>query len=215
MHAQTLEAANWWARPRGEQAGAWIANYQKSLHLRHRVAISQIVGELQPSTLLEVGCHCGPNLIRLATDHPALKIAGLDASPEAIAAGQQWASNAGFGVRVELAVGRFPQATEKFPTGAFDVVLSCYTLAYIAPQDLDAALYEIGRIAKHAVILAEPQALDAAPGTQRHTMSGYSEWAHNYEIARRWTKTLSGRRARVVPVAPPVDALNAILVLEQ
>lgn len=213
MHTESVEAVNWWARPRGEQSGAWIANYQKSLGLRHRVAISQIVKELKPKTLLEIGCHCGPNLIRLATDHPTLKIAGLDASPEAIAAGQQWAIKAGFEGRVECAVGRFPLATEKFPTGAFDVVLSCYTLAYISPADLDAALYELGRIAKRAVILAEPQVFEE-PVSHRHAMSGYSEWHHDYQRARSWTKTLRDHRSRVVPVAPPVDALNAILVLE-
>lgn len=215
MHAATVHAADWWARPRGDTAAQWIANYQKSLHLRHRVAISEIVGELQPKTLLEIGCHCGPNLMRLATDHDGLKVCGLDASSEAILAGKAWARQyPALESRIELAVGRFPQATEKFPDGAFDVVLACYTLAYIAPQDLDAALYEVGRLAKHAVILAEPQRTDGTDADIKQSVTGYTEWQHNYQQARRWTNTLRNHKARFVPVVPPVDALNAILVLE-
>jgi ubiquinone/menaquinone biosynthesis C-methylase UbiE len=213
MHVGTQQAADWWARPRGETAGTWITNYQQSLGTRHRGLISQIVGELQPATLIEIGCHCGPNLIRLATDHPTLKVAGLDVSAEAIAAGNRWAASMAVGDRVEMAVGQFPRATEKMPDGAFDVVMSCYALAYIAPADLDEVLYEIGRLARRAVILAEPQT-DGTEAGVRQTVSQYTEWQHNYQAARTWAKTLRERRSRVIAVDPPVDALNAILVLE-
>jgi ubiquinone/menaquinone biosynthesis C-methylase UbiE len=214
MHAATQQAAEWWARPRGETAGAWITNYQQSLQTRHRGVISQIVGEIQPATLLEVGCHCGPNLIRLATDHPRLTLSGIDISPEAIAAGQRWASQLpSLSARIEMAVGQFPAATETFPDGAFDVVLSCYALAYIAPVDLDAVLYELGRLATRAVIIAEPQVFDASANVKQ-TITRYTEWQHNYQEARAWATTLRTRTSRIVAVEPPVDALSAILVLE-
>jgi predicted O-methyltransferase YrrM len=206
----TREAADWWARPRGGHAQDWIANYQRSLTTRHRTAISQIVGELQPRTLLEVGCHCGPNLIRLATDHPGLKLLGIDANAEAVTAGQQWVARSGFVDRVELRVARFPDETVALPSDCADVVLSCYAAgAYTAPADLHVALYELGRLARHAVILAEPH----GAGETRHTLNGYQEWHHNYQDAIKWAATLRGRSVRVVPVDPPVDALRAILVL--
>ena len=214
MHAATIESGDWWARPRGEESSRWIANYQASVGHRHRTVISQIVQELGATSLLEVGCHCGPNLIRLAQDHLTLQCYGLDANADSITAGQQWVARAGLGDRVELKPGRFPVATEKFPTGAFDVVLSCYSLAYIAPVDLDAALYEIGRLATHAVILAEPQVFQGT-ATTRQTLGGYAEWQHPYQATVPWIATLRHRRVRVVPVDPPVDALSAVLVLTQ
>lgn len=209
MHVQTQAAADWWARPRGGQSASWIANYQQSLTTRHRLAISQIVREVHPARLLEVGCHCGPNLMRIALDHPTVQCAGIDANAEAIAAGQQWMAQQGFTDRVVLNVGRFPEATAHMASGAVDVVLSCYSLAYVSPADLDAALYELGRLATTAVILAEPMRGDA-----KHTMSGYTEWHHDYEHARSWVKTLNTKRTRTVPIAPPVDALTTILILE-
>lgn len=214
MHAATVHAADWWARPRGAESAHWIANYQKSVQSRHRSVISAIVGELGAATVLEVGCHCGPNLVRLAQDHPTLRGYGFDANAEAIAAGQQWAARAGLRDRVEMVTGRFPTATEKFPTGSFDVVLSCYSLAYIAPADLDAALYEMGRVAKQAVILAEPH-VDTGPATTRQSFGGYAEWQHPYQMTIPWIATLRNRSVRVVPVDPPVDALRAVLVLTQ
>lgn len=212
MHPRTVEAGDWWARSRGAQATNWIENYQRSLKARHRGVISQIVGTLQPTAVLEVGCHCGPNLVRLATDHPTLRCAGIDANAEAIAAGQQWVASQMLADRVELHLGRLPAATAEVPSGSIDVVLSCYTLAYMAPPDLDEALAELGRIARRAVILAEPHADESVAGKQ--SMSGYTEWHHNYASAIQWASTMRTRRVTRFAVDPPVDALREILVLE-
>ncbi len=212
MHASTLDAVQWWTNPRGEHATTWIQNYQNSLNTRHRVLISQIVGGLHPGSVLEIGCHCGPNLIKLATDHPTLKCYGLDPSAEAIAAGNQWAQSLELGQRVEMQVGRFPEATDKLPSKSFDVVLSCYAIgAYVAPADLHASLYELGRIARRAVIIAEPMVIGESQA--RQTMNGYVEWHHDYQKAVAWAPNLNQLPRRVVGVDPPVDALNAILVL--
>lgn len=211
MHVQTIEASNWWARPRGETSANWIANYQNSLQSRHRTAIVQALKTIQPATLLEVGCHCGPNLVRLAQEFPTLDMIGIDASAEAIAAGRGWVARKGFADRVQMNVGRAPAQTQALPSGAFDVVLSCYTLAYIAPQDLDAVLYDLGRLAAKAVILAEPMTEDDR-AAWHGSPAGYQEWAHNYRGASRWLNTWRGMTLRIVEVTPPVDRLKGILV---
>jgi cyclopropane fatty-acyl-phospholipid synthase-like methyltransferase len=215
MQRATVETADWWARPRGESSQQWIANYQRSLQTRHRTAIAQIVGELQPETVFEVGCHCGPNLVRLAQEFPALRMIGIDASAEAVVAGRSWVAQLGFGDRVQLNTQRFPADTERLATGSFDVVLSCYSLAYIAPGDLDAALYECGRLATRAVIIAEPMAVGTHRPPPVEYVSRYREWAHDYQDTLRWIGSLADVRTRVVPVEPPVDRLNAILVIER
>jgi ubiquinone/menaquinone biosynthesis C-methylase UbiE len=211
MHAQTVDAANWWARPRGANAGQWVQTYQKSLTTRHRDVIVEIVRQLPDvKTVLEVGSHCGPNLIRLAQTFPQLEqLSGVDISAEAIAAGQQWVTQQGLQGRIELVVGRVPDKTESLPSGCVDVVLSCYALAYIAPPDLDAVLYEMGRLAKKALVIAEPM-----PGGPPKPMqvTDYQEWAHDYQAAAKWLKTWHGCQMQIVPVDPPVDRLRSILV---
>jgi len=213
MHAATLDAEQWWARPRGDHAQTWIANYKTSLTARHRNLLSRIVGELQPTTLLEVGCHCGPNLIRLASDYPTLHCSGFDVNQDAITAGIAWAADVHLSDRIDMRAACFPEATETLPDHCVDVVLTCYAIgAYMAKEDLVPALYELGRLAKHAVILAEP--MITGPTQAKQTLNGYIEWHHDYREALRWVSTLNTRRSRIVPVTPPVDSLSAILVLE-
>jgi len=213
MHTDTLEAAQWWAQSRGATSANWIANYQRSLHSRQRDVISGIMRELAPAEVLEVGCHCGPNLVRLAQEHPTLRAIGVDINAEAVAAGRQWLTSAGLESRVQLNAGRFPAVTAGIADGAFDVVLSCYALAYIAPVDLEAALYEMGRLAARAVVLAEPQT-DQVPAAQSaRSLSGYTEWTHRYTAALPWVGSLRDVTCRTVPVDPPVDKLNAVLVI--
>lgn len=216
MHAQTQQAANWWARPRGQTNQEWVANYQKSLKVRHRDLIVETVQSLGDVTsVLEVGSHCGPNLVRLAMDCPHLtQLTGLDVNGDAISAGIRWVDGLRLSERVHLEVGRMPEATSGLPDGCVDVVLSCYALAYIAPQDLDAMLYEMGRLSRRAVILAEPMT-DGVKAEGGATFGGYAEWAHNYQAALKWIGTLRGRATRRIDVTPPVDRLNAILVADR
>lgn len=214
MHAQTVEATDWWARSRGATSATWIANYQRSVQSRQRTVIADILKTLGPiETVLEVGCHCGPNLMRLATELPHLRMIGIDANAEAIRAGRAWVAEARRQDQIQLNVGRFPEATASLATGSFDVVLSCYTVAYIAPVDLPAALYELGRLATRAVVIAEPMAAGPQSQGEKRALSGYSEWAHPYQEASRWVGSLRGMTTTIVPVSPPVERLAAMCVL--
>jgi SAM-dependent methyltransferase len=215
MRVETMAAVDWWAQPRAANAAEWISAYKNSLHARHRNVIADVVKRYDASSLLEVGCHCGPNLIRLAQDIPTLTdLFGIDASQQAIDAGSSWADEAGLSGRVQMRVGRFPEGTAAMPTGCADIVLSCYTLAYLSPADLDPALFEIGRLARRVVILAEPLATGATKALTR-TAQGYQEYAHAYGSALKWIGSFRGMTLRMVDIAPPVDFLNAVLVLER
>lgn len=214
MHAATVETADWWARHR-ESAADWIANYQRSVKSRHRGIIATVIKELAPETLFEVGSHCGPNLVRLAQELQDLSMHGIDASVDAVNAGRAWVKGLGLDGRIRLSAQRFPEGTQAMPSAFADVVLSCYTLAYIAPADLDAALYEMGRLAARAIVLAEPMAIGAHQPASVRNLSGYSEWAHDYQAALAWVGSLRGVTTRIVPIDPPVDRLNAILVVER
>lgn len=211
MHVETRQAVDWWARPRAENS-TWIQNYQNSLQGRHRTQIVEIVKGLKPATLLEVGAHCGPNLVRLAQELPKLRMIGIDVNADAITAGRAWTAQLGLSGRIQLNTGRVPEATENLPTGCCDVVLSCYALAYIAPTDIDAVLYELGRLARRAVILAEPMPGRGQPAMAR-SLSGYSEWAHDYPGAVKWIGTLNTCATTTTAIEPPIDRLNGICVI--
>lgn len=212
MQAQTIEAAGWWARPRGPMAAEWVQSYQASLQARHRTALVEIVRQLAPSSVLEVGCHCGPNLIRLCETFPALTAHGVDANAEAIQAGQRWVETRGLDERIELSAGTFPDVTAKVKDGSVDLVITCYALAYMAPDDLLAALWEIGRLAATGIVLLEP--MSDRPQEIR-SLSGYSEWAHDYASAIPWVGTVRGMTVGRVDIDPPVDRLNGALVLRR
>lgn len=211
MDTLTREAGNWWAKSRGAGRGEWVNTYRQSKGDHHRGAIVDIVKGLKGvSTVLEVGSNNGPNLMRLAEALPRLEqLSGIDVNPEAIADGQAWASQLGLSERVEFAVGSIPETTQALTTGCVDVVLSCYALAYIAPADLDLVLYEMGRLAKRAIVLAEPM---AGGEPRASSFSGYHEWAHDYRAASRWLGTWRGCRLTMVPVEPPKERLQQVLV---
>lgn len=215
MQAATAAAIDWWAERRGSDVGTWIDAYKNSLHERQRTAIAAIVERYQPASLFEVGCHCGPNLVRLAQDVPSLAdVFGIDASAQAIEAGQAWVKEAGLDTRVRMQVGRFPDDTAAMPDRCAEVVLSCYALAYFSPADLDAALYEVGRLASRVVILAEPVSPMKSTQVSR-TVHGYQEYAHAYGNALKWISSMRGMTLRMLDIDPPIDYLNAVLVLER
>lgn len=206
----TPDMVAWWARPRGEATARWIANYQGSVDSRQRTAIVEAVRNLGAETVFEVGCHCGPNLIRLARDLPGVSCLGLDASREAVEAGRRWAREVGLTDRVQLNIGTLPGSVEALPTGSADVVVSCYCLAYLDERDIDQVLFELGRLSTTAVILVEPW---PAPGlTGRRELSGYCEWRHAYLDRQPWIGTLRDRTVTTIPIQPPVDALDRVVV---
>lgn len=212
MHVRTIEAAAWWARPRGETSATWIANYQKSLTTRHRDVIVAAVRDLRATSVLEVGSHCGPNLVRLAQEDPTIsQLTGVDVNAEAIEAGTRWVKALGLDERIQLATGRMPEASATLPDGCVDVVLSCYALAYIAPPDLDAVLWELGRLARRGIVIAEPMT-DKVKADEKITLQGYQEWAHNYRAAQRFLGSWAGMTISSRPVEPPVDQLSTVLV---
>lgn len=213
--AATQRIGDWWAQPRGDTAAAWVANYQQSVEAPHRTAIVEALEPFHPETLLEIGAHCGPNLVRLAREYPGLEAIGIDVSAEAVAAGRQWLAAQGLTDRMTLVVGRMPEALLPLPTGAFDVVLACYSLSYLAPSDLDAVLYEMGRLATQAVVIAEPMATETQQAGQYGSLTGYHEWQHDYRDRSRWIGSLANARVDMRALVPPVERLNGLIVFDK
>ncbi len=209
MHAETAAVVDWWARPRGTKVVEWVADYQQSVTAPYRGTLATVMAGLQPETVLEIGCHCGPNLMRFAQEMPELRMLGVDASAEAIEAGKLWVETGGLTSRIRLSAGCFPAVTNRLVSGVVDVVLSCYSLAYMAPADLPEALYEMGRLAGKALVIAEPMA-QGAPVWET-SLTGYQIWHHDYRAALQWAASCAGMTIQSLPIQGP-DSLNGLLV---
>ncbi len=211
MQAQTLEAVEWWQRPR-EASYKWVPTYQQSIGAKHRLVISHIVGEFRPQSVLEVGSHCGPNLVRLATDHPGiLDLCGIDVNEEAVRKGRDWVAAQGLGSRIRLQQNNLADALSVMPDRSVDVILSCYALVYIAPFDVDAVLYDIGRVARMGAILAEPMTTGLSAKMFVQT-NGYQEWAHNFDHLSHFVGTWRDLTLKTATLDKPVDHLERVLV---
>lgn len=152
----------------------WAETYlaPESLAHPHRQLLLDTISRYAPfESALEIGCASGPNLYLLARRFPHAKFRGIDISRKAVAVGRDRLAREG--VRnVALSFGRADRL-QMFPSSSFDLVFSDASLVYVGPEKIKAALREMARIAKKAIILVE-----------WHTDSDSSifedHWAHNY-----------------------------------
>lgn len=166
----------------------------------HREQVSAAVGLLNVGTVYELGCGSGPNLRLLRERYPKMFLAGCEPNP---------------GFR-EHARQHFPVddfMLPEVPQKSFDLVFTCYALAYI---DREAALITLTRVHGHGtqyMILIEPSAYVTPfgpPGLyEGHAMPSfvhdYSRLAEQagWKVEWRW------------PIVPPHQGLNATLVLSR
>lgn len=178
--------------------------YRESLGWPFRQVLVDAVTAFHPSSVLEVGCHVGPNLRLLAERDPAMVCRGVEVNPQIAAAAREWLWDL---PNVVVETGDLRACLRAQATSSVDVVYSSYAMAYISPADLPETLRDCWRIARRAVVLMEPQTI----GRQRPAQL-LLEWRHDFRellrlVAPDATVTLtpllrSQRRRR----------LNALLV---
>lgn len=190
----------YWAT-RHETAGpGWAERYWQDTGAPHRDALVAAVAELWPfRSLLEVGCNAGPNLRRFAARWPEVAYHGIDANADALETARR------HGLGAALVHGALPAALTTLPV--VDVVVTCYALAYVAPEDLGRALTGLWAKTHRGLVLAEPMTVGESV-----VVGEGPEWAHDYatEITRQgWSLSRFVRR----PV-PRADRLDSLLLLE-
>jgi SAM-dependent methyltransferase len=199
----TLDAQYFWANhPGGE---AWLRRYESSGRDElYQWALDGLQSLGTVSTVLELGCHCGPLLRRL--ESAGYEAAGFDVNGEAVARARSQGLHA--------AVGTVPDVLRRFDDGSVDAVVACYCLSYIAPPDLAHVLAECLRVARVGLVLVEPQSHGAVP--EHELVDGpYVEWRHNYveavERARASLPNDPRLETMLRPVGPAYD-INGVLV---
>ena len=159
---------------------------------------------LSPTTVLEVGCSCGPLLDRLTK--AGYNVAGIDINADAV----KLAKDSGF----HASVGTLPDVLALFDDRSVDAVVSSYCLAYIAPDDLVTTLRECLRVARLGIVLVEPM---AEPGTDAESerWAAYVEWRHDYftalEMARAGLEH-DPKLSTTLMARGPHESMNGVLV---
>lgn len=137
----------------GKGCDDWIEGYWNSQSHPHRSFLVDAISKFDPSSILEIGCNCGPNLYLLAKRFPDAKIVGVDINPEAIRRGEEWLKQEGIS-NVTLLVGRSDDLG-RFQDKSFDVVFTDAVLIYVGPDKIRRAISEMLRVASKALVLIE------------------------------------------------------------
>ena len=182
-----------WAGP---HPPTWIAEYVASAARPYREDILDALAMLAPfASVYELGCHAGPMLTAVRTRWPDVTLAGCDVSAEAVA---QCSARLNAGV----IVGDLRAALPTLATNGVDVILTCYTLAYVSASDLPTVLREVRRVARVGCVFAEPMDLgdDVVWDEQwdcgtRHkyleALAGLSKSRHLRTLRRPWHEGLN------------------------
>ncbi len=110
-------------------------------------ALSELTAELQPSTVLEVGCGEGYLTRTLCRRWPEAQVIGIDLSAELFGLLDQPVGGAGFAAQSAYALG--------FADSSFDLVVGAEVLEHL--EEPGSALTEIDRVARGSVILSVPR----------------------------------------------------------
>lgn len=134
--------------------GEWIKGYWDSRYHSHRQFLLEHITKVSPvSSILEIGCNCGPNLYLLARELPAADIVGIDINPAAVQKGNEWFTEEGI-KNVKLLVGKADRL-EQFEDKSFDIVFTDAVLIYIGPDKIKKVIKDMLHIARKALILFE------------------------------------------------------------
>ena len=119
--------------------------YEESKDHPHRELIIKALKSFDFSSVLEVGCNSGPNLLRIAETLPDVILGGIDPNLQVIEKARELLPKA---VVKRASVLQIP-----FEDKGFDIVLADAVLMYV--QNITAAMGEIDRVAKRGIIICD------------------------------------------------------------
>ena len=97
----------------------WVRGYWDSRNHLHRSFLVERISKFFPSSILEIGCNCGPNLYLLAQKFPRAEIVGVDINPLAVQKGNEWFVREGIS-NVRLLVGKADERDGSYCSSSID-----------------------------------------------------------------------------------------------
>jgi len=162
----------------------WVRGYWDSRNHLHRSFLVERISKFFPSSILEIGCNCGPNLYLLAQKFPRAEIVGVDINPLAVQKGNEWFVREGIS-NVRLLVGKADELSN-FQDKSIDILFTDAMLMYIGPNKIMKVMKEMARIARRALILVEWHYFESAGGDPRGLGVYYcGAWKRDYVMLLR------------------------------
>lgn len=136
-----------------------------------RKAFAELVKKNEVTSILELGCNSGGNLLYILRDSPKIKAVGLDINDRAIKHGKEVEQN-----KADLQVGSIYDLS-RFKDSSFDMVFTCTCLLHVPHLKVAGILEEMVRIAKLYTVNIESHGEDAV-----RTYAGKvpHSFVHNY-----------------------------------
>ncbi len=129
--------------------GYWSARTDSST----KFLVEEITKFYPFSSILEIGCNCGPNLWAISKKFPDVSIKGIDINKLAVQKGKELLKGEGI-KNVELLIGK-AYNLNMFPDKSFDIIFSKAVLVHIGPSKIKKVLEEMIRVSRKAIILVE------------------------------------------------------------
>jgi len=162
-----------------DNSSEWVQSYQESINHSHRKYLINTISKVNPNSILEIGCNCGPNLYLLSKKYPNARIVGIDINKKAILKGKEWFAKEGI-TNVEFIVGK-AEDISKFNDREFDVVFTDAILMYIDKDKVIDIIKDIYRIVNKKIVLIE-RMVSSGPIGFSNGSSTYTSghWRHDY-----------------------------------
>lgn len=184
----------------GEKDNDWVKGYWNSVDHPHREYLVQAIVDLNPSSVLEVGCNCAPNLRMLAKRLPRSRLIGIDISRESIEKGNEWLKSEGI-TNVHLEVGKADDLS-RYPDSSFDIVFTDAVLIYIGPDKIEDVLQGFVRVARKNIVLCEWDEPNAPKGSLFGLWNYVFRrglWVWNYQILMQQITRVKNIRSEKIP----------------
>jgi ubiquinone/menaquinone biosynthesis C-methylase UbiE len=109
--------------------------------------LAESFASYEPSSILELGCGAGRNLVAISNRLPEVKIAGVEINPAAVQL-----ANAQFKGQTPVSLGNLYSDLSAFADDSMDIVFTCGVLMHVPHDKVVAILRQMHRIARRAVI---------------------------------------------------------------
>jgi hypothetical protein len=197
------QAKQWW-RVRDQTDAGLSDFYWQSRNAPARRAIAETVAALDGNSLVEIGCHAGPNLWAIGQMRSFERLAGTDLSRTVLHEARQRLAGAGLAAELaEAAADALP-----FADKSFDICLTSVTLVCVGPEAIESSLDEIVRITRTWLVLCEPWS--DAPEDRPDYYPNTTYWIRNYRARLRGRAELVS--VRRLPPAEHIGHLNSISI---
>lgn len=145
---------DWCSKQHSGEDEEWVNTYWDSRYHTHRTFLVEKIAEFYPFTsVLEIGCNCGPNLYLVAKRFPDAEVKGIDINSRSIQRGAELFASEGI-TNVRLSEGKADRL-EEFGDKSVDIVFTDAVLIYVGPDKINRVIREMLRISRRALIFLE------------------------------------------------------------